>query len=170
VARPGQVQATKLVLYARNTGPAVAEVFAFDLKQIGIDVDVKYFDLLQLNERAGTRGEPFDVVQNGWFVDYADAASYFEPLLNGRNLAPTGNSNTSYFDEPRINARIATANSLKGQARRKAWANLDVDLMRNDPPWAPFVHGTRLDLVSPSFGCYLFQPVYQLDFAAACKK
>jgi ABC-type oligopeptide transport system substrate-binding subunit len=160
----------KLVLYANSRGPAVAEAFAFDLKQIGIDVDVKYFDLFQMIERTGTRGEPYDIVQNGWLADYADAVSYFETLLNGRNLRATGNSNTSYFDEPRVNARIATANRLTGEARRQAWANLDVDLMRNDPPWAPFVHGTGRDFVSPSFGCYLFQPVYQLDIAAACKK
>jgi ABC-type transport system substrate-binding protein len=163
---------SRLVLYAwnRGFGFAAAEVFKFDLQQIGIDVDVKYFDPGQVYERAGIRGEPFDVVQTGWAIDYADAEAYFDPLLNGRNLGTTGNTNTSYFDEPRISARIAAASRLPGEARRKAWANLDVDLMRNDPPWAPFVHWATRDFVSPSFGCYLFQPVYWLDIAAACKK
>ena len=163
---------SRLVLYAwnRGWGFAAAEVFKFDLQQIGIDVDVKYFDPGQISERVGIRGEPFDVVQGGWATDYADAEAYFEPLLNGRNLGSTGNTNTSYFDEPRINARIAAANRLTGEARRKAWANLDVDLMRNDPPWAPFVHWATRDFVSPSFGCYVFHPEYWLDIAAACKK
>ena len=80
---------SKLVLYAWNFGWgfAAAEVFKFDLEQIGIDVDVKYFAPPQVFERAGIRGEPFDVVQTQWAVDYADAEAYFEPLLNGRNLA-----------------------------------------------------------------------------------
>jgi peptide/nickel transport system substrate-binding protein len=162
---------SRLVLYAWNSlhGPAAAQVFKSDLEQIGIDVDVKYFSVGQVYERAGIRGEPFDVAQVGWEVDYADAEAYFEPLLNGRNLGATGNYNASYFDEPRINARIAAASRLTGEARRKAWANLDVDLMRNDPPWAPFVHWATRDFVSPSFGCYLFT-AYSLDIAAACKK
>ena len=40
--------------------------------------------------------------------------------------------------------------------RRQAWADLDVEMMRNDPPWAPFANGTELDFISKSFGCYLF--------------
>ena len=69
-----------------------------------------------------------------------------------------------------MNARIAAANRLSGAARRKAWADLDADLMRNDPPWAPYFHTTRADFVSRSYGCFLYQPVYGVDFAAACKK
>ena len=40
-----RLKPTTLVLYAWNIPPAVtaAQVFAFNLKQIGIDVDVKYF-------------------------------------------------------------------------------------------------------------------------------
>jgi hypothetical protein len=41
--------------------------------------------------------------------------------------------------------------------------------MRNDPPAAAYAHGMRMDLISPSFGCYRADPFYELDFAAACK-
>jgi hypothetical protein len=60
---------------------------------------------------------------------------------------------------------------MSGAARRQAWAALDVEMMRDDPPWAPFLNGARADFVSKSFGCYVFQPVIgRLDIAAACKK
>jgi peptide/nickel transport system substrate-binding protein len=162
----------KLVLYTgtQPVGLAVAEVFAFDLKQIGIDVEVKYFDLDSLFQKAGTRGEPFDVVVAGWGVDYPDGATFFEPLLNGANLRKTGNKNVSYVHDPKVNARIAAASRLTGETRRRAWAELDVDLMRINPPWAPFIHHTARTFVSKSFGCFLFHPVYEVDFAAACKK
>ena len=68
-----------------------------------------------------------------------------------------------------MSARIDAANRLTGAARRKAWADLDVDLMRNNPPWAPFVHPNDRDFVSRSFGCFLPHPVYGFDIAAACK-
>ena len=167
-----KLRPTTLVLYTLNTGDgiAVAQVFAFDLKQIGIDVEVKYFDFGTFFDKIGTRGEPFDVAYGGWTVDFADGGSYFEPLLNGENLGATGNTNTSYSDDPVVNARIDAANSLTGDARRRAWADLDVDLMRNDPPWAPFLNLVGRDFVSQSFGCFVRNPVMGVDIAAACKK
>jgi hypothetical protein len=43
-------------------------------------------------------------------------------------------------------------------------------MMREDPPWAPFMTQAGRDLVSASLGCYVYHPVYGFDIAAACKK
>ena len=107
---------------------------------------------------------------NGWTGGYVDPAAFLEPLLDGRNLGATGNTDISYLDDPSVNARIDTANGLTGNARRNAWAALDVDRMRNDPPWAPFLQLNTRDFVSPSFGCYVSNLVYGVDIVAACKK
>jgi len=59
---------------------------------------------------------------------------------------------------------------LTGEARRKAWADLDVEMMRDDPPWAPVTVFTSLDFVSRSHGCFVFQPVIaRPNLVAACK-
>jgi ABC-type transport system substrate-binding protein len=162
-----------LVLYTWNvpSGIAAAQVFTFDLKQIGIDVEVKYFSPSVAGEKAGTQGEAYDVAFRPWAVDYADPASYFFPLLDPK-LRPAGNTNFSYFHDTAVIARIEAANRLDGDARRNAWASLDADLMRNNPPWAPFVHETVRHFVSRSLGCIVFHPVYNnsFDLAAACKK
>ena len=140
-----------------------------NLKQIGIDLEVKYYDYVSLVEKAGTRGEPFDLAYNLWIADYADPGNFIEPLLHPV-LRKTGNGNYSYYSNPRMTARIAAASRLRGEARRKAWADLDADLMRNDPPWAPLTHETDMIFVSRSYGCFLPHPVYYVDLAAACKK
>ena len=59
-----QFKPEKLVLYAINGGgnAARAQVFQFNLRRLGIDVEIKYFSPDALYEKAGTRGEPFDVV------------------------------------------------------------------------------------------------------------
>ena len=106
---------------------------------------------------------------NNWAVDYADPAGFFEPLLDP-DLRATGNTNFSYYSNPRVTARIEAANRLTGAARRKAWADLDADLMRNDPPWAPIIHEADRTFVSRSYGCFVDHPVYGVDLAAACKK
>ena len=144
-------------------------MFAFNLKQIGIDVEVKYFSPPVAGEKSGTRGEPFDVVFTGWGVDYADPAGFYVTLLS--DLRPAFNTNISYFRDPAVDARLDAANRLVGDARRTAWAALDADLMRNNPPWAPFAHGTSRHFVSRSLGCVIVHPVWGwVNLAAACKK
>jgi ABC-type oligopeptide transport system substrate-binding subunit len=166
-----RVRPKTLVLYASSAplGVALAQVLVFNLRQIGIDLEVKYFDGAALGGKVSTRGEPFDLVMNGWATDYADPLAFLGLLLD-TDFPRGGTSNLSYYESPSVNARIEAANRLTGESRRKAWADLDVELMRDDPPWAPFIHQTRRAFVSPSFGCVLLHPIYGMDIAAACKK
>jgi peptide/nickel transport system substrate-binding protein len=162
----------KLVLYTATTGARVirAQVLQFNLKQLGIDVDVKQFARAVQHEKCATRGEAFDICDEGWLVDYADAVTFFEPLLNGKNIQETSNSNESYFNDPTYNAKIEKAAALSGQARVNAWKALDGDIMKNAVPWAPFLNITVRDFISSSTGCYLYHPVWEIDLAALCKK
>jgi peptide/nickel transport system substrate-binding protein len=162
----------KLVLYSTTTGARVirAQVLQFNLKQIGIDVDIKQYARAVQHEKCATRGEAFDICDEGWLVDYADAVTFFEPLLNGNNIQQTSNSNESYFNDPVYNRKIEQAAALSGQARVNAWKALDGDIMKNAVPWAPFLTITRRDFVSKSTGCFLYHPVWEFDLAAACKK
>jgi len=70
----------------------------------------------------------------------------------------------------RYNRAIVRIDWLSRGARRRAFAELDVSMMRNDPPYAPFMNEARRDFVSKSLGCYIFNPVIFLDVAAACKR
>ena len=159
-------QPKELVLYADSSplGVLLAETLVFNLKQIGIDVRVKHFDVNAIAGKVATRGEPFDLYLTGWVADYPDPASFFVPLLGPDNQSGVN------LDDPAIDRRVAAASRLTGEARRKAWADLDVDLMRDDPPWAPYVHFQRRTFVSQSTSCVLDHPVYGFDIAAACKK
>jgi ABC-type oligopeptide transport system substrate-binding subunit len=168
----------RLVLYTHVPGftgvnAIWADIFKYDVRRLGIDVDIKYVGTTfnQLFPKLATRGEPFDVAIGGWFPDYPDGFGFFGPLLDGNNLKPTGNSNFAYFDRPKYNREIERIAGLTGEERDQAWADLDVEMMRDDPPWVPFMNGVERDLVSPSFGCYLYQAAWGgPDLAAACKK
>ena len=88
------------------------------MQRIGIEVEMpRLFASDILFQKIATRGEPFDVTVNGWTPDYFDPAAFLDPLLDGRNLGATGNTDVSYLDDPTVNARIDTANALPGQAR-----------------------------------------------------
>jgi len=145
-----------LVLYTVNFpfGASTAQVFASNLRRLGIDVVVKYFDLSTLLAKLSTPGEPWDVGWLPWASNYPDPAGSLVQLFNGT----------------RFESRVGAANRLTGAARRKAWADFEADVMRNDPPVSAYMNPADLILVSQRFGCYRFHPVYVADLAAACKK
>jgi len=172
LAAKAKLQPKTLVLYTANVPAPTqqAQIFQYDLKRIGIDVEVKLFSPYELGLRAGTRGEPYDVYLWGWGADYPDPAGFFTPLL-GSTITHSAGVNTAYYDRPRYNRLVDAANRLQGLARQAAFAKVDEDMMRNDPPWAPFLNQVARDFISQSFGCYLFQPGLSfIDLVAACKK
>jgi hypothetical protein len=107
-----------------------------------------------LLEKLRTPGEPWDVGWLPWGTAYADPAGAFLSLFYKTSL------------EPRMRA---VNNKVTGLRRAASWAGLEADLMRSDPPVAAYAHGMRVDLLSPSYGCYRSHVIYELDFAAACK-
>ena len=146
-----------LTLYTTNFvfGAPTAQVFASGLRQLGIDVVVKYFEFTTMLQKIRVPGEPWDVVWLPWNSWYADPAGSLVLL----------------FRTTRFQPRVDAANLVTGRAARaRAWARLENDLMRNDPPVAAYMNPTALTLLSRSFGCYRHDPVNDFDLAAACKK
>lgn len=165
-----KIKPDKLVLYTSDSGTRVirAQILQFNLKQIGIDLEVFHFPRTVQHQKCATRGEPFDICDEGWLADYPDGGYFFNPLLNGNSIGATPNENVAYFDRPRYNRRIERISRMTGAERAEAWADLDLDMMREDPPWAAYQTFATRDFVSKRFGCYLYHPVAGIDLAAAC--
>ena len=167
----GNTRGGKGVLYTCNTGPCIptAQIVQDNLKAIGLDMEIKAFPRAVQFTKSGTRGEPFDMSLEGWHMDYFDPYDFLF-LLDGTTIRPANNNNYSYFNNPQYNRKIAAAASLVGQARYRAFGNLDVDLAKNAAPLASYITDNTRHLVSRSTGCYFYQPVYELDLAAICKR
>lgn len=152
-----------LTFYTANYPGSFAQVVASTLGQLGIVVKVERFELFELFDRLDTPGERWDIAWSPLPAPYPDPASVLIPLLRG----------TEY------EAPINTANGVAGAAARaKAWADLEADLMRNDPPVAVYSNVTYRALVSQRFGCWsgasgehAFRlQENDLDLGAVCKK
>lgn len=163
----------KAVMYtfAELYGPAWAQIVQFDLKQIGLDVQIQTLPRAIEIGKIETRGEPFDLGMNGWGADYADPFDFINVILYGPNLQASNNVNISYFDNPSYNKKMQQAAALTGPARLKAYGNLDIDLMKNAVPVAPFMNTNVRYFVSARLGCFTYQPVFGVpDLAALCVK
>jgi peptide/nickel transport system substrate-binding protein len=159
----------KAVLYTCNTAPCPerAQVLQQNLKAIGINIQIKQFERAVQFEKEGTKGEPFDIADEGWLADYADPFDFINVLLNGENIQSTGNVNFAYFDNPTYNQRMDAASRLSGDARASAYAQLDADIARNQAPLVAWSYILNPDFFSPRIGCQTWT-AYTMDLTTLC--
>jgi peptide/nickel transport system substrate-binding protein len=163
----------KAVLYTFSSsyGPLWAQVVQFDLKQIGIDVEVQQYPRAVQISKMETKGEPFDITINGWGADYADPYDFLNVLLDGSKLQAANNVNVSYLNYKDINGQLAQAAALSGASRLNRYGNLDVQVMKDVAPYAPILNGNSRFFLSARYGCFTYQPVIAVpNLAAACIK
>jgi peptide/nickel transport system substrate-binding protein len=169
----GNLRSGKAVYYSFNvsSGPPIAQSVQFQLKQIGLDVEIKLFDRIVQHAKMATRGEPFDLGIEGWGADYPDPYDFINVLLDGRRLQAENNANVSYWDDPAFNTKMEAASRLSGSERLTAYGKLDADIMRNGAPLAAFLNDNALAFVSEDLGCFSFSSINgTVNLAAVCKK
>ena len=153
-----------VTLYSGNTavGQNLAQVFKYNLSQIGCNVNVKLFQGFQIYIAAGTKGEPFDAVFAGWFADYADPYDFIDILLNGQNIHEANNNNLAYFNNATVVKQMAAANALTGDRRYAAYQALDLGITKNYAPWAAYENRNTREFTASRVGGYLFQAAHGL--------
>ena len=171
-AKSGVKDGTAVEYYTSNRGsaPLVAQIVQFNLKQIGLNVNSHLFARAVQIDKEGTRGEPFDITSEGWIADYADPYDFINVLLSGDNLHAANNNNVAYFNDPKYNKAMTAASLLSGASRYKAYGDLDVGMMKDNPPWAARSNFNDRVLVSSRVGCFTFNSIYSVDLAALCIK
>jgi len=162
----------KAILWTSNRGaaPLQAQIYQFNLKQIGLDVSVQLFARAVQFEKEGVRGAEFDFTTEGWVADYADPFDFINVLLSGDSIHASNNNNISYFNDPKYNKAMIAASRLAGNPRYAAYGALDVDITKNAAPWAARSVPTDRVFVSARTGCFTFNPVFSVDLAALCIK
>jgi ABC-type oligopeptide transport system substrate-binding subunit len=165
----GQTRGGNGVFYCSNRAPAPqqCQIVQANLRNIGLNMDIKLFPRAVQFEKAGNKGEPFDLTLEGWHMDYFDPYDFIF-LVDGTTIRPTNNVNFSYFNSAAFNKKIGRAKTLVGVPRYRAFSQLDVDVVRNGAPLATY--GTPNDryYVSSRTGCYHYHPVFTWDYAALC--
>ncbi len=172
MTKAGRLPGSSLVYYTCNAGscPLRAQILQFDLKQIGLNLDIRPFSRGVQFVKEGNRGEPFDIADESWLADYADPYDFINVLLSGDNIHATNNNNYAYFNSPQYNQLMAQAQQLTGNARSNAYGNLDVNIMKNAAAWAPWDNDANRLFLSPHIGTFTYNNVYGIDYAAITRK
>ncbi len=126
----GKYTGPPLLTVADNIPPAknTAEAVQSQLAQIGITLtlrEVPHSTLLSkfcLVPKADVAICP----TLGWGKDFFDSQSMIDPVFNGKNIVPSGNTNTAQVNDPALNSQIDAAEQLTDPAARAAaWGKLD---------------------------------------------
>ena len=165
----GQTRGGDGVFYCSNRAPSPArcQVVQANLRNIGLNMDIRLFPRATQFELAGRKGEPFDMTLEGWHMDYFDPYDFIF-LVDGTTIRPANNVNFSYFNSAAFNRKITRAKTLVGVQRYQAFSSLDHDLARNGAPLATYASPNDRHYVSARTGCYHYHPVFTWDYAALC--
>jgi len=132
----------KLLLIAANADPgkAQAQVAKAQLEKLGFKIqfrtvpqDAVYTEYCQVpKKQVAICGSA------GWFKDFTDPQSMLEVTFKGANIAKDGgNNNLAQLNDPKVDAAMDKASTLQGDARLKAWADID-KMITGDAPAVPF--------------------------------
>jgi peptide/nickel transport system substrate-binding protein len=132
----------KLLLIAANADPgkAQAQVAKAQLEKLGFKIqfrtvpqDAVYTEWCQVPKK-----EVAICGSAGWFKDFTDPQSMLEVTFKGANIAKGGgNNNLAQLNDPKIDAAMDKASGLQGDARLKAWADID-KMITGAAPAVPF--------------------------------
>ena len=167
----GNLRSGKCRLWTSNSGPGqgIAQIVRTNLAQIGLDCDITALEPADLLQKAGVRGAGYDLLLTSWTAPYQDPFAAMNVILDGTQIHARNNANLSYFGDARWDGRLGAAATKAGSARRRAYSVLDRDLMRGPAPIVPLFASTHTaTLVSSRVGCFRFNRVYGIDFAALC--
>ena len=106
------------------------------------------------------RGVDFDIARAGWCADYFDPFDYINVLLDGRTIQAANNVNFAYLNSAALNSAMDKAAALSGSARAAAYAALDLNIMKNYAPWAPYSVLNDVFFTSSRVGNWVYQPYF----------
>jgi peptide/nickel transport system substrate-binding protein len=145
-----------------------AEIVASDLGRIGLHVQIESAPGSGTQTLATVAGTKFDIADVITRPDYGDPYALVDKLLDGRTIRSVGNTNISYFSDPRFDSEIDAAQRLTGLARDRAYGRLGVEIARTEAPLAAYAVLNARIFLSKRVGCVRYQPVFGLDLAALC--
>jgi peptide/nickel transport system substrate-binding protein len=119
------------------------------LKELGFETTLKIVNADNYFGVIGNESTPnLDIGFANWFEDYPHPNDFFQPLLSGESIVPSGATNLARIDDPQLNAKITrlAEGPLTPQVEGE-YAGLDREFMEQ-APWAPYGTSTLPTFVS----------------------
>ena len=128
---------------------------------MGLDAEIKLLPRAQQFTNAGNpKTAEYDLTIERWGADYADPYDFINILLDGAQVGNPQHNNYAYYNSAKFNKQMTAASLLVGDTRGSAYAALDGNMMREDPPWAPLVNSNDRSFMSARVGCIVINEAH----------
>jgi peptide/nickel transport system substrate-binding protein len=160
-----------ITLWTDNESPnnEAGEYLEGVLQELGFEVTLKIVNSDNYFGVIGNDSTPnLDIGFANWFEDYPHPNDFFQPLLSGESIVPTGATNLPRIDDPQLNAEIARLGEgpLTPQVESE-YAGLDRAFMEQ-APWVPYGTSTLPTFVSSEVDLdkVVFNPTFAQDLTS----
>jgi ABC-type transport system substrate-binding protein len=174
-----------VAIYASDspTGRKVAALWQQQLREIGIELDVKGLSTTAMYAKCNNLADRIPIcLQVGWLQDFPDPYTFGPPLFGGSdygalypgccNYSAVGATEQemnkwgySVTSVPSVDDKLAECSALPvGDERTQCWAELDRTLMEDVVPWVPRTFTNATDIVGPNVVNYSYD---EFGFMAA---
>jgi peptide/nickel transport system substrate-binding protein len=152
-----------------DPGKSVCAVAADQLKGLGFKPSIQSVPHEKMLLICGIPSKQPEVCPNvGWFKDFYDPQTMLQNTFQGTAIVPENNSNWPQLNNPKINAAMDKAATIKDAAgRAKAWGAIDKQIVAT-APGLPFVWDRQPDAESKDVAGVVsdFISVWDLSFTA----
>jgi peptide/nickel transport system substrate-binding protein len=150
--KSGSYSGPPLLVISDNQPPAkqTGEAFQNQLGKIGIKLQFREVPHVQvISKFCGTPSSKVAMCPTlGWGKDFFDSQSMIDPVFNGKNIVPSGNTNIAQANDPKLNAMMDKAETLTDEAQRsKAWGEID-RLATNQVFYVPWLWDNQINFHS----------------------
>jgi ABC-type transport system substrate-binding protein len=145
---PNGLKTTLEYIQDGSVFPRLAEGVQQDLREIGIDADLRPVNFSAFIMRAGSRRQlPFGVW--GWFQDYPDPSDFLNVLFNGAGITESDCNNIFFYNNPKVNELLDTAaQSVDPDERTRNFRKAEAAILQ-DAPVVPLTHDVMPVLYNP---------------------
>ncbi|WP_027724723.1 ABC transporter substrate-binding protein [Tuberibacillus calidus] len=113
----------------------IAVAIAHNLKDIGIDAEIKTFEWTTYLDKVKKGEAPMYML--GWTGDNGDADNFLYTLLSTDAI---GSNNNSFYSNPELDKLLKEAQTLTDENKRNELYKQAQVIIHNDAPWVPLVH------------------------------
>jgi len=151
--------------------PDQAALITQNVEPLGLVFDVKSFERTTMYAKCNDPSAQVAIcLAPAWGKDFPDGYTFADPLFGSAAIFPSccnyslvgassdllSENGYSVTEVQSADDVVTTANQQIGDARFQAWADLDVLLMEEIVPWAPYLFDNNVDVTSARIVNYSF--------------
>lgn len=150
------------IMVSDDEARRVAASLQSDLAEVGVRVHLVSVDSTAWIAAQNDSKVPF--TQAGWTVDYPDPINFLDQLFS---TAAIGDTNSTHYSNPKLDALLATARGEEDPQRRASLYREAERIVHDDAPWIWNYHQQLVEVTQPYVRDYHPHPVWQRDYSYA---